>query len=189
MARRMASKKSRTAARSTAASRTASADRGEAAGTPGGAPGRADPRRFIYAGLDLLFATVYAVVVIKVIPNRLPIAQAHLYALPFATAVMGIGMIIAGRWGWRLAAFGSGLLIAVTILLILRILISAAFLAGVYGAFGQAASTFSLVAAAIVVEMVGLLPLFQLKFLMTRAGKRCLGVDVSAVSTAAARAT
>jgi hypothetical protein len=57
-----------------------------------------------------------------------------------------------------------------------RILISAAFLAGVYGAFGKAASTFAVVSVALIVEVVALLPIVQIKFLMTRAGRRAYGM-------------
>ena len=64
-----------------------------------------------------------------------------------------------------------------TILLITRILISAAFLAGVYGAVGKAAAMTSLVAVALIIELVALLPLVQIKFLMSRAGRRGHGVE------------
>jgi hypothetical protein len=60
--------------------------------------------------------------------------------------------------------------------LLVRIAISAAFLAGVYGAFGQAAATFALVMVALVIELVALLPIVQVKYLMTRAGRRAFGV-------------
>ena len=40
---------------------------------------RPDVRRWIYGGLDLLFAGAYALVIWKVIPNRLPSASFHLW--------------------------------------------------------------------------------------------------------------
>jgi hypothetical protein len=139
-------------------------------------PPRSDVRRWIYGGLDLLFAAVFAVVIATVIPNRLPSAAFHLWTLPACTLVMGAGTLLGGRYGWWTAiAAGSALLLSV-IVLIVRILISAAFLAGVYGAFGKAASTFALVAVALLVELVALLPIIQIKFLMTRAGRRAYGM-------------
>ena len=69
----------------------------------------------------------------------------------------------------------AGLLLF-AVLLIVRILVSIAFLAGVYGSFGPAASSFALVAAALIVEVVAILPLFPLKYVMSRAGRRALGV-------------
>ena len=68
----------------------------------------------------------------------------------------------------------GGTLVALAILLIVRLVVSAAFLAGVYGAFGQSAAGGSLIGAALVIEIVGLLPLFQLKYLRTAAGRRAL---------------
>jgi len=135
-----------------------------------------DARRWIYGGLDLLFGAVFAVVVIAVIPNRLPSASFHLWTLPICTLAMGAGTLVGGRHGWWTAiAAGSALLLSV-IVLVMRILISAAFLAGVYGAFGRAAATFALVAVALIVELVALLPIIQIKFLMTRAGRRAYGM-------------
>jgi hypothetical protein len=64
-----------------------------------------------------------------------------------------------------------------TILLIIRVLVSAAFLAGVYGAFGKAAATSALIGVALVIEVVALVPLFQVKYLMTRAGRRAFAME------------
>jgi hypothetical protein len=133
---------------------------------------RPDVRRWIYGGLDLLFAGAYALVIWKVIPNRLPSASFHLWTIPMFTLVMGLGTLAGGRIGWWAAIAGGSALLVSFIVLIMRILISAAFLAGVYGAFGKAASTFALVAIALIVELVALLPIVQIKFLMSRAGRR-----------------
>jgi hypothetical protein len=132
-------------------------------------------RRWIYGGLDLLFAALYAYAIWKIIPNRLPSAAVHLWTFPVATLVMGAGMLLGGPKGWWVAVIGGSAVLASTFVLIVRIAISAAFLAGVYGAFGKAAATFSLVMIALVIELVALLPLLQVKYLMTRAGRRALG--------------
>lgn len=147
-----------------------------AASVPAGVTPRRDVRRWIYGGLDLLLGTVYALVIWKVIPNRLPSAAFHLWTLPVCALVMGAGTLYGGRRGWWTAILGGSALLLSVIVLIARILISAAFLAGVYGAFGKAASTFALVSVALIVELVALLPIVQVKFLMTRAGRRAYGV-------------
>ncbi|HEX3764528.1 MAG TPA: hypothetical protein VHW23_37795 [Kofleriaceae bacterium] len=134
-----------------------------------------DVRRWIYAGLDLLFAAVYAFAIWKVIPNRLPSAAAHLWTFPAASLAMAAGMVLGRPRGWWIAVGGGSLALASVFVLIVRILVSAAFLAGVYGAFGKAAATFALVTAALVVELVVLLPIVQVKYLMTRAGRRAFG--------------
>ena len=134
-----------------------------------------DPRRWIYGYLDLGFALFYAVAIWKVIPNRLPSAAIHLWTIPATMAMMGAGTLLGGPRGWRIAILGGSLLLVSTFVMIVRIVISAAFLAGVYGAFGQAAATFAMVAILLVVELVALLPIFQVRFLMSRRGRRVYG--------------
>jgi hypothetical protein len=140
---------------------------------------RRDVRRWIYAGLDLLFAAIYAVAIWKVIPNRLPSATVHLWTFPAAALVMCVGMVLGGQRGWWIAVIGGSLALLSMVLLIVRIAVSAAFLAGVYGAFGKAAATFALVMVALVIELVALLPIVQVKYLMTRAGRRALDLPVA----------
>jgi hypothetical protein len=136
-----------------------------------------DARRWLYGGLDVAFAALYAFALWKVIPNRLPSASLHLWTFPLATLVMGAGTLLGGRRGWWIAVVGGSAVLLSTVLLILRIVLSAAFLAGVYGAFGKAAATFALVMVALVVELVALLPIVQVKYLMTRAGRRAYGLQ------------
>jgi len=137
-----------------------------------------DVRMWIYVGLDLAFATLYVIAIWWVIPNRLASAQVHLWSFPVATLAMAVGTSLTNPRGWWIAVVGGSIVLLSTILLIVRILISAAFLAGVYGAFGKAAATFALVMVALVVELVALLPIVQVKYLMTRAGRRAYGVPV-----------
>ena len=82
---------------------------------------------------------------------------------------MAAGTLPGGARGWRIAVVGGSLVLLSTFLLIVRIVISAAFLAGVYGAFGKAAASFALTMIALVIELVALLPLVQAGYLMTRA--------------------
>lgn len=147
-------------------------------------PVRRDLRPLIYLVLDVLFAVIYFYVLVAVIPNRLMSALIHLYALPVCMLGMGVGMAIKlllgeklARVGWWIAVVSGSLMILSTILLIIRVLVSAAFLAGVYGAFGKAAATSALIGVALVIEVVALVPLFQVKYLMTRAGRRAFAME------------
>lgn len=138
---------------------------------------RGDIRPYVYFGLDVAFAAIYAVIIVAVIPNRIATTAIQLWSLPVFTLVMAVGTagIFTGKLrarGRTVAIAGGTLLIASTIVLIVRVLVSAAFLAGVYGAFGKAAATFALVAVALVIELVALLPIVQVKYLLSRAGKR-----------------
>lgn len=139
-------------------------------------PVRPDTRRWIYAGLATLFGLAYLFIIWFVMPNRMPSGMAHLLAIPVFTVMMAIGTFVGSRFGWWVAVIGGSMLLAATILLIIRILASAAFLAGVYGAFGKAAATFALVSVALIVEFVALLPICQVRFLMSRAGRRACGI-------------
>jgi len=138
---------------------------------------RRDIRPYIYLGLDVAFAALYAAIILTVIPTRIASTALQLWSLPAFMLVMAIGT--AGIFSAKLRArgrvvaiLGGSLVLASTIVLIARVLVSAAFLAGVYGAFGKAAATFALVAVALVVELVALLPIVQVKYLMSRAGRR-----------------
>ena len=136
-----------------------------------------DIRPYIYLALDQIFAIAYFYIVIAVIPNRLPSAKIHLYALPvlMQIAALGAASIFVPslkKIGRTVVVVCHSLLLALAILLIARVLISAAFLSGVYGAFGKAAASTALMGVAIVVEAVGLLPLFQIKYMRSRAGRR-----------------
>ena len=135
-----------------------------------------DPRRWIYGVVALGFAIVYMLCLVYVMPNRLPGAALHLWSIPVFTLVMATGTLAGGRLGWWFGVLGGSAVLLATIFAIVRILASAAFLAGVYGAFGKAASTFAFVAVALMVEAVALLPICQIKWLMSRTGRRTYGV-------------
>nr|HEX4313516.1 hypothetical protein [Kofleriaceae bacterium] len=131
-----------------------------------------DPRRWIYGSLDVVAALAYVAAVALAVPNRHVASAVHLYAIPVAAAVAAAGMFLGHARGRRVALAGATAWLALTFLLIVRICISAAFLAGVYGAFGKAAASFALLIVALLVEVVALLPIVQVKFLMSRAGRR-----------------
>lgn len=138
---------------------------------------RPDRRRWIYGGLDVAFGLMQAFLIWKVVPNRLPSASLHLWTVPVLTLGLGLGTMLGGVRGWWVAIVSGSALLLSTILLILRIVISAAFLSGVYGAFGKAAAMTALTSIALLVELVALLPIVQIKYLMTRAGRRAFGVS------------
>jgi hypothetical protein len=146
-------------------------------GRPSGPRGRARERRpYIYAGFDFGFAALYAVLLGQV-PTRHGLHGALLWSTVAAVVLAGAGMVVKNRWGWRLAVAGCGALLLVTVVLLVLVLLSASFLSGVYGSMGQGAAMMALLAGALIVEVCGILPAFQLKFLMTRAGRRWFGQE------------
>lgn len=146
---------------------------------------RRDLRPFIYGGFDLAFAVLYIVIILDLSPNRHGWAQALMLFVPACAILLGLGTIAgsllrSGRWGrigWIVSvAAGTGMVLLVIVVIGL-LLASAAFLSGVYDAFGKAAASGILGGAALTIELVGLLPVFQLKYLMTRAGRRAFGLQ------------
>jgi hypothetical protein len=147
---------------------------------------RRDLRPLIYMALDEILFVAFFIVLSEVIPNRMKSATIHLWTIPILVQGMAIGMgchlhqaARVRRVGWWIAVISGSLLLLSTILVIVRVLVSAAFLAGVYGAFGKAAAMSALIGVALVVEVVALVPIFQVKYLMTRAGRRAYAMPTS----------
>jgi hypothetical protein len=134
-----------------------------------------DPRVPIYAGLDFAMAVLYAVTLFGVVPARHGWVQALSALLVGAAALMGVSMLIRRTWSWWVGVAACTALLALAVTFLVLTVASAAFLSGVYGSFGRAGALLALVSAAVMVELVALLPAFQLKFLMTRAGRRAFG--------------
>jgi hypothetical protein len=147
---------------------------------------RREIRPYFYAGLDLAMATAYTVL-LSLFPTRHAEHAVLLWSMVGAVGLAGAGMLWRNRWGWRAAVVGCALLLLVAVLLLVLILLSASFLAGVYGAMGRGAATIAVLAGALVIEFLGLLPAFQLKFLLTRAGRRHFAPAAAARSQGPAR--
>ena len=151
----------------------ASPDPAAAAGPPA-----REIRPYIYAAFDLLMAIIYAVVLTQA-PTRHAAHAALLWTTVVLVVVAGAGMLVRRRWGRRAAMAACGAMLICTVTVLVLLLMSASFLAGVYGAMGRSAAGMTLLIAALVIELMGLLPAFQLKFLMTRAGRRWYGARAS----------
>src|SRR5690348_2023086 len=113
---------------------------------------RPDLRRWIYAALDVVFAAIYLVVVTQ-LQTRFTLDKLQLMVLPVFAGAMAAGTLIAGKPGWWIAVVGCGGLLLSVVLLIVRIIVSAAYLGAVFGGFGQMAVGIALVAAALIIEI------------------------------------
>lgn len=126
--------------------------------------------RFVYGILDLLLAALYLFVFLRLVPSRSGgfTALAVLFSLVWGLG--GVGMFVWGRWGRRAAVAAAVSMLVVCVLLLIGLAASAAYLHGIYDGIGQAGVVISAVVAALVVELVGILPVLQLAFLWrTRA--------------------
>jgi len=138
---------------------------------------KADPRPFIYLALDQLAVVAFIFAIEKLVPTWMMSAKIQLWSIPvgFELLALGTATIFVPEWrtlGRRVALVSGSLLLLSTCFIIVRLVASAAFLAGTYGAFGKAAASGAWVAVALIVEAVALLPLVQVKYLMSRAGRR-----------------
>ena len=136
----------------------------------------ADRRPKIYAILDFSFVVFYLVLAISLIPARNYFGIVLQWLLVFSMALAGVGMLRPSRKGWIVSVASCVALLLAELTLLLLLLLSASYLAGVYGSFGRGASALALVVAALSIELVALLPALQLKYLLTRAGRRAFGV-------------
>jgi hypothetical protein len=121
-----------------------------------------------YGALDLTFAALWAWLGFVVAPARAVVFSVALGLLCGLHVLAGVGLLLEAKWGRRvgLVAAGAGVVFAAVVLVLL--VASAAYLDGVYGALGKGMAVLGLVAAALVIEVFALLPLFQLRFLRRR---------------------
>jgi hypothetical protein len=137
---------------------------------------RPDHRRWIYGGLDVVFLALQLTAVFM-LQTRFTLDKLQLLSLPLCAGAMAGGMFLGGRVGWQIATAGCIGILAMAALLVLRIVVSSTYLGAVFGGFGQMATGIAILATALIVEVAVLLPLFQLKYLRTRTGRRAFGID------------
>ncbi len=173
----MARKKQRPSRRPPAAEAKPSPAQSTPEADPAPPEPRRDVRSYIYAGVDLGLVVLWTALLSTVLANRHAWAAALLWSMVGFGVVMGVGMMIRNRWGWRTAAVGCVGVLLVWLIIVVALLMSASYLAGVYGAFGRAAAMGTLVVGVLSIELVALVPALQLKYLMTRAGRRHFGQE------------
>lgn len=118
--------------------------------------------------VDLALAVLYAFLVLRVIPSRSATFTEVALAASALLAVGGVGMLVQSRLGLVLAAVAAAAMVAATFALILLLVASAAYLHGIYDGIGQAGAAIAMVAALLVIEVVGLVPALQLVHLWRR---------------------
>jgi hypothetical protein len=88
---------------------------------------------------------------------------------------VALGLWRRTLWGWRLGLISGLLGLASGVLVITGLILSWAYLRGIYGAVGHGAALLSLLVAAVVFEVLGLLPAMQLRALLRREVRRDFG--------------
>src|SRR5262245_56543573 len=124
-----------------------------------------------YGLANLAFAALYAWIAYVLAPSRRPAFPIGVGAVCLLLAGSGVGLLAGARWGVRLALVACWTLVVGCALVVAALVLSSAYLRGVYGGFGRGAAVVSLLVAALVIELGGLLPLFEIRFLR-RLGER-----------------
>lgn len=126
--------------------------------------------RLTYGVIDFGLAALYAYLVFVLVPSRSPAFT--WVAIGFIGVVLagGVGMLVPRRWGRVVAFVAAVVMLVACATLLLLLLTSAAYLHGIYGGVGQAGAAIGLVAAALTIEVVGLVPALKLGYLWRTRG-------------------
>ena len=121
--------------------------------------------RRLYGLLNLTFAALYAWIGFELTPSRRLAFPIGVLLVCVLLAGGGVGLLAGARWGRKLAGLACWTLVLGCGVVVGALVASSAYLRGVYGGFGRGAAVVALLVAALVVEVAGLLPLFELRFL------------------------
>lgn len=127
-----------------------------------------------YGVLDIAFGIAYLYLGLEVAPSRSGSVKLLVWALFVGLVLSGAALIARRRWSGWVGLAVAGLLLTFTLFLISALALSASYLRGVYGGFGKGAATVCLLAAFLAVEVFGLLPVFQIRFLLRPEVRRRL---------------
>jgi hypothetical protein len=120
----------------------------------------------LHGALDLGFAALYGWLGFAVAPGRSPAWNAALASVVALLALAGAGLLLERRWARPVALVAQGALLALAMTTVALLVASAAYLRGIYGPLGHGMAVVALCVGALVVELCGLLPLAQLRFLL-----------------------
>ena len=143
-------------------------------GMPGSRQEAGFPNRLIrlFGALDFVFAWIYLLIFIYVVPPFDPMIKWLAYLVSIAVMAGAVVMWKGGRIGMWTGLGVAVFLLVVCFTLVGLLVASAAYLYGLYGAFGKGATYVTLFAISLVVTYVGLLPSFQLSYLLRARPKR-----------------
>jgi hypothetical protein len=122
----------------------------------------------IYGVVDLLLAGLYLLLFLRVVPARSTSITVIAVSVSTILAAGGVGMLTFSPLGRRIAAVSSMIMLAACAVLIALLLASVAYLHGIYDGIGEAGVAIGLLAAALAIEVVGLVPGLQLAYLRRR---------------------
>ena len=111
---------------------------------------------------------IIALTMIILLPWKTAWVNATGVAYAMLQGAVALGLWRRTLWGWRLGLISGLIGLASGVLVVTGLLLSWAYLRGIYGAVGYGASLLSLLVAAVVFEVLGLVPAMQLRALLRR---------------------
>lgn len=128
-----------------------------------------------YGMLNLLFAAAYAYLGFALALSRSLAFNLALGTVIALLAAAGLGLLFDRRWGRWLGLIASGALLAFTATVIALLVVSMGYLEGIYGSMGKGLSLVVILIAALVFELCGLLPCFEIGMLLRDDVRRHFG--------------
>ncbi|MBN2723104.1 MAG: hypothetical protein JXR95_03425 [Deltaproteobacteria bacterium] len=118
-----------------------------------------------YGILDLIFSVLYLIVFVILLPAHDPFARFMTVFFPVLLGISGIMMVLGLKFSREIGMGIASMFIAVCLLSISLLAYTIGYFKGIYGPLGQGITIVSYLAIALVIEMFGIWPFFQLKAL------------------------
>lgn len=119
----------------------------------------------LYGSINLIGALLCGYGLLVLLPSRWAGWPFVASAVVIVLALGGVGMLVNRSWGRLLATCSAVVLLATCVTLVVLLVASAAYLHAIYGGVGQAGAALAIIAAALVFELTGIVPLLQLAHL------------------------
>ena len=121
-----------------------------------------------YGILDVGLAALYAWIGFVLVPSRSATFHLALGAVVALLGASGVSLLMQARWARRLGIVAAAALLGFAAVVISGLVASAAYVRGIYGPLGRGVAVLAVCAAALAVELLALVPIFQLRFLLKK---------------------
>jgi hypothetical protein len=122
----------------------------------------------LFGGLDLLAALVVVLGVFVGLPTRWWVVDVPAALIAALLAAAGVGLLAGKAWGPRVARLASMVTLALGLLLVATLALTASYLSGVYGPVGLGGAVILALVAALGLPYLVALPASQLLWLGPR---------------------
>jgi hypothetical protein len=122
----------------------------------------------VFAAANLASAIVLAIGVFAGLPSRWWLVDSGAAIVVALLAASGVGLALRKPWSERLAAIASIVVLALGLVLVATLAITASYLRGIYGPVGRGGALILTLVAALALPYLVVLPAVELSFLRKR---------------------